>query len=313
MAVPSLDLPDVADVARTLRAVLDKAPRPLFAVLDGALFDDLPGDLEKAGFSSRSLFLDHADIEFERAGPWLLALDDERALDHAHALATAQPCAVFWSCAEGEMVLWRHLRTLNEALIPLEGEPDPQIDPQAQYQRVMFRHWDPNVLAALMPVLDAAQFARVLGPAAQIAINAPDYGGLRRIPRPDDLPLAPQGPLRIAPDQMDALTDAMVHSSRLKIARYLKRNVPGHFHGIDDEFLWGAAIASEKTADELGIETERGRARWAYVMMLSDGKAAGLPEVRGFIRSGSASPDEQVSALMKHTAQALRDGSAGVP
>jgi hypothetical protein len=93
----------------------------------------------------------------------------------------------------------------------------------------------------------------------------------------------------------------------------LKGNIPPHFSGTDDEFLWGATVASEKTADELGTEIERGRARWAYVMMLSDGRAAGLPEVRGFIRNGSASPDEQVSALMKHTAQALRDGSAGVP
>jgi hypothetical protein len=48
-------------------------------------------------------------------------------------------------------------------------------------------------------------------------------------------------------------------------------------------------------------------------MMLSDGKAADVKEVRSFIRSGAASPDEQVSALMKHTAAALRDGSAGVP
>jgi hypothetical protein len=112
---------------------------------------------------------------------------------------------------------------------------------------------------------------------------------------------------------MEGLKAAMVHSSRLRIARYLKRNVPEHFSGIDDEFLWGATLASEKTADELGIETERGRARWAYVMMLSDGKAADVKEVRSFVRNGPASPDEQVSALMKHTAAALRDGSAGVP
>ena len=62
----------------------------------------------------------------------------------------------------------------------------------------------------------------------------------------------------------------------------------------------------------MGIETGRGRARWAYVMMLSDGRAADIKEVRGFIQNGPASPDEQVSALMKHTAAALRDGPAGV-
>jgi hypothetical protein len=61
---------------------------------------------------------------------------------------------------------------------------------------------------------------------------------------------------------MEGLKAAMVHSSRLRIARYLKANVPAHFSGVDDAFLWGTALASEKSADQLGIETERGRARW---------------------------------------------------
>jgi hypothetical protein len=74
----------------------------------------------------------------------------------------------------------------------------------------------------------------------------------------------------------------------------------------------GAALASETSAGELGIETERGRARWAYVMMLSDGKAADIKEVRSFIQNGEAGPDAQVKALMGHTIAALRDGSAGV-
>ena len=89
--------------------------------------------------------------------------------------------------------------------------------------------------------------------------------------------------------------------------------MPDHFSGTDDEFLWATALSSEKTADELSIETERGRARWAYVMMLSDGKAADIEQVRGFIQNGPANPDAQVSALMKHTAAALREGGAGVP
>ena len=88
--------------------------------------------------------------------------------------------------------------------------------------------------------------------------------------------------------------------------------MPDHFSGVDDAFLWGAALASKKSSDGLGIETERGRARWAYVMMLSDGRAADIKEVRGFIQNGPAGPDAQVSALMKHTAQSLRNGSAGV-
>jgi hypothetical protein len=48
------------------------------------------------------------------------------------------------------------------------------------------------------------------------------------------------------------------------------------------------------------------------VMMLSDGKAADIKEVRSFIQNGEAAPDAQVKALMGHTIAALRDGSAGV-
>lgn len=51
---------------------------------------------------------------------------------------------------------------------------------------------------------------------------------------------------------MEGLKAALVHSSRLKIARYLKGNVPEHFSGVDGEFLWGATLASETTTDELG-------------------------------------------------------------
>jgi Domain of unknown function (DUF4123) len=313
MDIPVLDLPDIDAVARTLAAALDSAPHPLHAVIDGALFDDLPGDLLRAGFSCRSLFLEHGDEEVERAGPWLLALDSERARAHAEALAIAQPCAVFWSCPEGEMALWRHLRTINEAMIPVESETLEGAPPENPvFERVMFRHWDPNVLASVMPLLDAAQFARMFGPASHIVINGPDTGGLKRIPRPQNLPSPPHGPLLLSPEQMEGLKAAMVHSSRLRIARYLKGNVPAHFSGVDDAFLWGTALASETAADGLGIETERGRARWAYIMMLSDGRAADVKEVRGFIQNGPESPDAQVSALMKHTAAALRDGSAGV-
>ncbi len=312
MDTPSLDLPEPSNVMRTLAATLSNMPAQLFAVLDGALFDDLPGNLMREGISCRSLFLEHGDLEVERAGPWMVALDSEKTRAHIEALAVAHPCAVFWSCPAGETALWRHLRTLNEVLIPIEGSATETADQSAQYERVMFRHWDPNVLASVMPVLSVEQFARIFGPATYIVMNAPDYGGLGQIPLPDDIPAAPNGPLRLSPDQMEGLKEATAHSSRLRIARYLKRNIPPHFSGIDDEFLWGTTLASEASADELGIETERGRARWAYVMMLSDGKAADLKEVRSFIQNGEASPDTQVRALMRHTIDALRDGSAGV-
>jgi hypothetical protein len=57
-------------------------------------------------------------------------------------------------------------------------------------------------------------------------MNTKDYGGLRRIPQPDNLPAAPRGPLKIWADQLEALTNAIVRSSGSRVARYLKRNIP---------------------------------------------------------------------------------------
>lgn len=309
METPSLDLPDPELVARTFNATLAKSPKPLFAVVDGGLFDDLPGLLRHLDLSARSLFLEHADKDIEAAGPWLVTLNDEASLDQVQRLALEQPCAVFWSCPDGEVALWRHLRTLNECLIPIESE-----DPSAEgvdYERVLFRHWDPNVLAALLPALDAAQFARVFGPAVELVMYSPDSAGVVRAPRPVGLPPAPHGALRIRPEQIESLRKAMVHSSRLRIARFLRDNMPDDFVDVTDEFVWGATLASEISAEELGITSERGRARWAYLMVVSDGKAIEASEVRDYIQNGENRPDDQVKSLIEFTADALADQGSG--
>ncbi len=176
---------------------------------------------------------------------------------------------------------------------------------------MLFRHWDPNVLAAVLPILTPSQYSRFFGPAATLIMNAPDYGGLKRAVRPEPpVPFTP-GLLAFDAEQIEQLKAAMVHSSRLRTARFLRSHVPPHFSGIDDRFVWGATLASEPSADELGIRTERGRTRWAYVMMMSDGKAAEAPEIRSYVTDGKDTPDNRVKALIGHAVDALRrDGFA---
>ncbi len=308
METPLLDIPDDDSLTRTLHQALGEFPAPLFAVLDGGHFDDLEDELADVDISSRSLFLDGGDEAFRLDGPWLVELDDPRVCAHVETLAIAAPCAVFWSCPAGAQALWQHLRTINQILIPTESIPgnDGRSGQSVKYERVLFRHWDPNVLASVMPMLDDRQLARVFGSSQAVLMNAPDYGGLKRAIRPDVLPKASRGPLQIGPEQIDRLKRTMLHSSRVRIARFLKGNVPPHFSGVTDEFFWATTIASEPSAEELGIKTERGRARWAYAMMLSDGKAANLKEVRQYIQDGKDSPDNKVRSLLKYTADAAR-------
>ncbi|QKK26554.1 DUF4123 domain-containing protein (plasmid) [Rhizobium hidalgonense] len=311
-ATPVIDLPDIAESTRVLRQTVDEMSGPVTVVLDGGAFDDLPTALASEAISCRSLFLEGIPLDFRRAGPWMTELSSASMRSHVDWLDTHHNCAVYWSCPEGPDTLYRHLRTLNEVMIPREdGEDRQQGAAQKQrYERVLFRHWDPNVLGAVLPILTRSQFARFLGPADGVVFNGPDYGGVRRARKADNMPDSAIGPLRLEPDQMERLKAAMLHSSRLRIARYLKKNTPPHFSGVDDDFVWGATLASERTADELGIRTERGRARWAYVMVVSDGKAADLPEVRSFIQEKGASPDARVKELIGHTVDALRFGNA---
>ena len=84
------------------------------------------------------------------------------------------------------MSLYGHLRRLNLARIPAwaaagKAGPEPGVDADRGYEAVLFRHWDPRVLGALLPVLDEGQFARVVGPAAELCFFAADFGGIKRV------------------------------------------------------------------------------------------------------------------------------------
>lgn len=304
---PVIDLPNPNETAELTRQAVETMTGPVSVVIDGGAFDDLPRMLQEEGIGARSLFLEGASADFRLAGPWLVDLAAIPVRSYIGWLDSKHACAVYWSCSSGIDLLYRHLRTLNEVMIPLEqtGGDLPTTN-SSQYERVLFRHWDPNVLGALLPILTRPQLARFLGPADCVVLNAPDYGGVKRVKAPADLPAAPPGPLRIEQDQMEKLKAAMLHSSRLRIARFLKANTPPNFSGVDDDFIWGATLASEKSADNLGIKTERGRARWAYVMILSDGKAADAPEVRDYVGDGGDTPDNRVKSLIGHTVDALR-------
>ncbi|TDW32882.1 uncharacterized protein DUF4123 [Rhizobium azibense] len=310
-ATPAIDLPDISESSRVVRHAVDDMSGHICAVLDGGAFDDMPATLAGEGITCRSLFLEGVPADFRSAGPWMVDLLAAPTRSYVEWLDIHHSCAVYWSCPSGPDALYRHLRTLNEVMIPLESDRDGTqgTSEKQRYERVLFRHWDPNVLGALLPILTKPQFARFLGPADSVVFNGPDYGGVRRARKANNMPDAVIGPLRLEPAQMERLKAAMLHSSRLRIARFLKKNRPPHFSGVDDDFVWGATLASERTADELGIRTERGRARWAYVMVVSDGKAADLPEVRSFLQEKGTTPDTRVRELIGHTVDALRSSN----
>ncbi|MEI4482811.1 MULTISPECIES: DUF4123 domain-containing protein [unclassified Phyllobacterium] len=292
--------PDAENTARTFRAALDTLASPLFAVLDGSHFDDLEDELADAGISSRSLFLRGGDEDIRRDGPWMVALNDRRTRNHIEELAIERPCAVFWSCPEGEQALWQHLRSINEVLIPDTRIPnnDGDLGKPVKYERALFRHWDPNVLAPIARLFDVKQFAYLFGPAESIFMNAADNGGLTCVPRPEGLPKATRGTLTIYADQLETIEARHQASYCHRMSKNLRDMAPHDTATMSEQELNSRVLRYELSGNKLGLTQERSLSIWGYMMLASGDQFEHQPKIRAFLLSGPGTPDENVETLL---------------
>ena len=177
-----------AGLSEMLLSVMADPGRRVRISLDGAGLDKLAERLAKLRLFHRPLFTG-ADRSMVEAGPWLVNPyraappaegngDEAQPLDKAGLSAAAarleallaeigpSPFAVFWvgGPAFGDAELYRHLRTLNKVLVPIESAVRSDVDAavDATHEAVLFRHADGNVLAQVLPVLDEAQTSAVL-------------------------------------------------------------------------------------------------------------------------------------------------------
>ncbi|MDK4715923.1 DUF4123 domain-containing protein [Rhizobium sp. CNPSo 4039] len=282
-----------------------KMPQPVYAVMDGANFFDLPKALEDEGIYSRSLFLEHADEEIARAAGWLVPIDDESMLRKVLGLSKAVHSMALWSSAAGEDRLFRHLRSINLILIPDDDEPptDGEQEPGGTHrgeQSVLFRHYDPEVLNSVVPLLTQDQFIRLMGPCDQVMWYASEYGGRRRAVKPVTDAVMPRGPLRLSDEQIEELEANRKTSSQMKTVRYLRETEPLRTSQMTDAELRRYTIRTCAEGEELGLRTERGLALWAYLQLHSGGKVGRDPGLRGYLRSfpEDGTPDDKVYALM---------------
>ncbi|TFI58719.1 DUF4123 domain-containing protein [Sphingomonas parva] len=152
-------------------------PPTRFAVVDGAMFDDLPKALGALRLDHRPLYFEGADIDTIKAGPFLVRTDSYPDAVQLLTLIGERRTGVFWSSPNGMDDLYRHLRTLNLVQIALVDAPRNAAD----YQTVLFRHADPNVLAAMIAVMDAGQRQELLGRSPALVYSLGAVGGVRSL------------------------------------------------------------------------------------------------------------------------------------
>ncbi len=273
---------------RALDAKLATWPDPIFVVIDGAHFDDVARMLRHADLPARSLFLEHRNPAVVAAGPFLAPLARSK-LAALLAVQGIEAACVFWTGDVAEPVLFRHLRSLNMAEIP---------SPDGAPEMVLFRHWAPAVLAMLLPVLPPAQRARLFGPMRRLAFYDRLTGAALQAEPRADWPAPPRGFLRLSGAQMAQVGEAMAARSRLAIAAFLRGAAPQHTAGLDEACLLHAITQSEVSGRALGLRTERGLGRWAYLMLVSQGTIAESKPATAFMAAGPQSADDRIDALL---------------
>ncbi|MEI5681090.1 MULTISPECIES: DUF4123 domain-containing protein [unclassified Mesorhizobium] len=321
-----------------LREVLRRVQNPLFAVVDGAQFPDLPSALFDEDLYHRSLYRDAANAgqDQERAAPQLVWLDRERGaasdkpdgpadqavLERLIDLVNGKHACVFWECDGGGERLYRHLRTINMALFPTEADVDPgksyEADPRppaerpapkpGQLRRVILRHADANVMAQLIPSLNQAQYLRLLGPANAIIFQPDEEWGanVTRASRKDNAPPPPRGPLTIDLSNIEEIENRRREAVIRKRMIYLRKVAPDYTVAMSDDELRDLVRRQEAEANELGLKREYSHKLWAFMMVIGGEKAGQAPEVRAFIKSGPGSPDQNFDVLFNKTKSVVR-------
>ena len=288
-------------------ATLGRYPPERFAVIDAAHFDDMGAELAGSALAGEPLYLDDMGDGPANSGPWLVSLPDWQAADRVLQLCGDRPAAVFWSWGDGQKALYRHLRRLNMVEIPA----DDFNEDYPAYDKVLFRHADPNVMANALSVLHEGQFALVLGAAAGLVMFAPDFGGLREAPALAHNVEQPKGMLRFEPGQIEGIEAAQVAKVSGHVRDYLKKVAPEQTASLSEAELNAHVVRSMRESVSYGVTGEASHCRWAYLQLLTRGRLSKEDSVRVLMTSHAPqySADARVKMLMRHSiAHVWRNG-----
>jgi hypothetical protein len=166
------------------RAVFGNATQAVYAVLDGAMIDDLPARLGQLAAEAACLFEGALDPMLSAAAPWLVKLDPDSP-------ATRLALRDGWNGHSGIILVTdasQDLRTVRAHLrrVLRVRAPDGS--------SMLFRFYDPRAFRTVIPVLDAASRREFFGPllGAYVEGRIPDnalYFARDGKPEPRTLPL----------------------------------------------------------------------------------------------------------------------------
>ena len=301
---------------------------PLFVVLDGAQFVDLPDDLVRSDLRASSLYKERGrdgSADYERTAPRLLSVSAqydwknevmgvEEALRTVLRLIDKRPAAVFWECSAGEHSLYRHLRSMNEVLYPKETRLQPASFDLAEnvssvpLERVLFRHADANALVQVATALRPDQVARLLGPAARL-LCWPDAEWSSDV----NFELEPTASVEPSRGTLtiDVDTAERIAAERLtgRTVRYLRETNPQLTAGMAASELRRRVASWSADGHDRGMRTERAVWKWNYLNLLTRGGIAERSDVAAYLVDDDPTwpIDDRVDDLMSGAVAELRE------
>lgn len=288
--------------------LLDFEDAQVFAVVDGAMVEDMPATVARYNLSARALYYDHQSHIANANGPHLIHCPDGPEIVN---LRNAFPAdgVVWWVWAEADennakAGMFRHLRGLGMVEIP-EGYPKPP-RPRAPMERVLFRHADARVMARVLPVLGPDQRARLFGKAGALVLEV--EGKLRRALVPAGLPLAPPGFLRLTTEQMDAISDDLMADHVAVMSRFLRKHAPYETQSLSDEKLDRMSAAASKRGRQFGLQDGPSLLMFGMLVALTGGAALTAPEIEAAMTSADAPPDQTLREILEAFKQAETGG-----
>lgn len=308
---------------RQLKPLLLQANRNVFAVLDGAQFDDLPMALFDGDFIYRSLYLDRGTGTADqlRTAPHLVWLDassdkkvdrrerdgriEEPVLDRLIVLLGDRPAAVFWQCNAGADILYRHLRGINKVLYPKQAYMGRDIDiPESGVEMVTLRHADANVMAQISSALEWNGLSRLLGPSDAVLFTPEEDWSPKpmRVQRHDEMPLAHNGPLRIGRIELRNMARVRFEWLTRRTINYLGEYAPVHTQRVSEARLKMDVESWLREAQTSGVTEEPAFRKWCYLQTVHEGRLQQSQFAADFKahRDTAVSADERVHQMMTY-------------
>ncbi len=311
-----------------LKVKLSEASAPLYAVLDGAKFDDLPSLLFDHDFKHKPLYLDMGSegrevaktapqfVRFDRWDYWENNLTPAQRIEALlDEVIDAPSAAVFWVYSGEPKTLFRHLRTINNVMIPRDADTPPMPDPldpegethgnTATHQQVLFRHADANVIAQVIPELGLHRLPRFFGPASAV-IAAPDaeWGMGEEVMMFNN----PGGPynakhrMALSERTMERIEARRVEVLRFNVMIAMKDALPEKTANIDQGRLYRMVEKSQLAAADIGITSALGVELWTYFALKTQGKSLTHPKVQKHFQY-SVKPDQTMIDLGQKIAE----------